>query len=204
MEQRKSKKREHNKMASTLEIVNGISQVMSNVHDGAVDTDGDPIKVGLKREEGHPINDSRVMDGFTAKVYGNKLCIGYHAEASIKDVHSKDFEPDIEQMIEDIASFLKKEFKKVTGNALSLKKEGEPEIMVQNISRIRSTVVAKCHYEIKGLESEGVQQPSEDRLDSSIKSWLELGNGKKAKNDTRKKDTFDHFDATNIKSGIRK
>ncbi len=191
-------------MASTLEIINGISQVMSNVHDGAVDADGEPIKVGLKREEGHPINDSRVMDGFTAKVYGNKLCVGYHAEINIKDVHDKDFEPDIEQMIEDVASFLKKEFKKVTGSALSLKKEGEPEILVQNLSRVRSTVVAKSHYVIGGMDAEAIGEPSEEKLDSSIKKWLDFGKGKKAQNDTRKKDTFDHFDATNIKSGIRK
>ena len=49
-------------MATTMEIVNGISQVMANSYDGALDEKGEPIKVGLKREEGHPINDSRVMD----------------------------------------------------------------------------------------------------------------------------------------------
>ena len=191
-------------MASTLDIVNGISQVMSNTHDGALDADGEPIKIGLKREDGDPINDSRVMDGFTAKVYGDKLCIGYHSEINIKDVHNKDFEPDIEQMIEDVASFLKKEFKKITGNKLSLKKEGEPDILVQNLSRVRSTVVAKGHYTISNIDAETITEPSEDRLDDSIKKWLELGKGKKPQNDTRKADTFDHFDATNIKSGIRK
>ena len=37
-------------MASTLEIINGISQAMSNVHDGAMDEDGNHIEIGLKRE----------------------------------------------------------------------------------------------------------------------------------------------------------
>ena len=59
-------------MATTLEIVRGISQVMANSHDGALDDKGEPIKIGLKREEGDPILDSRVMDGFGVKFNGNK------------------------------------------------------------------------------------------------------------------------------------
>ena len=51
-----------------MEIVRGISQVMANSHDGALDDNGDPIKVGLKREEGDPITDSRIMDGFKVVV----------------------------------------------------------------------------------------------------------------------------------------
>ncbi len=191
-------------MASTIEIINGISQAAANAHDGAVDSDGEAVSVGLKREEGNPLVDSRVMDGFSVKVYGNKLCIGYHSEINIKDVHQNSFESDIEQMIADIASFLKKEYKKITGSALSLKKEGEIDIFVQNISRVRSIVQAKCHYVIGNIDAEAVKEPSEDRLEDSIKKWLALGDGKKAQNDSRKKDSFDHFDPTNIKAGIRK
>ena len=54
-------------MATTLEIIRGISQAASNAHDGAIDEKGEPIKVGLKREEGHPLLDKRVMDGFSIK-----------------------------------------------------------------------------------------------------------------------------------------
>ena len=162
------------------------------------------MSVGLKREEGNPLIDSRVMDGFNVKVYGNKLCIGYHAEINIKEVHQNSFESDIEQMIADIASFLKKEYKKITGRALSLKKEGEIDIFIQNLSRIRSLVQAKCHYTIGNIDAEAAKEPSEDRLEDSIKKWLGLGNGKKPGNDSRKKDSFDHFDPTNIKAGIRK
>ena len=48
-------------MADVLEIVNGISQVMANTYDGAVDENGEPIKIGLKREEDVAITDKRVM-----------------------------------------------------------------------------------------------------------------------------------------------
>ena len=39
-------------MATTLEIVNAISQVLSNSYDGALDEKGEPVKIGLRREEG--------------------------------------------------------------------------------------------------------------------------------------------------------
>jgi hypothetical protein len=69
-----------NKMADVLEIVQGISQVMANTHDGAVDGDGEPIKIGLKREEDVAITDKRVMDGFKVAMSGDTLFIKYHSK----------------------------------------------------------------------------------------------------------------------------
>ena len=179
-------------MATTLEIVRGISQVMANSHDGALDSEGEPIKVGLKREEGNPINDSRIMDGFKVSFYGNQLCIHYHSEVKLKDAHDKDFESDLEQMIADISSFIKKEYKKVTGNSLSLSKVGEMDAILQNTSRVRTWVQAKCYYDIGGVDgsTESINGESEDSVDSKFKSFLEQGGwGKKEKNDKRKEPT---------------
>ena len=68
-------------MASVLEIVRGIAQAASNAYDGAHDErfvrKGEDKKVGLKREEGCPINDSRVMDGFNVRLHGDKLILSY-------------------------------------------------------------------------------------------------------------------------------
>ena len=179
-------------MATTLEIVRGISQVMANSYDGALDSEGEPIKVGLKREEGNPINDSRIMDGFKVSFYGNQLCIHYHSEVKLKDAHDKDFESDLEQMITDISSFIKKEYKKVTGNSLSLSKVGEMEAILQNTSRVRTWVQAKCFYDIAGVDeaTESVNGESKDSVDSKFKSFLDQGGwGKKDKNDKRKEPT---------------
>ena len=179
-------------MATTLEIVRGISQVMANSHDGALDSEGEPIKVGLKREEGNPINDSRIMDGFKVSFYGNQLCIHYHSEVKLKDAHNKDFESDLEQMIADISSFIKKEYKKVTGNSLSLSKVGEMDATLQNTSRVRTWVQAKCYYDIGGVDAstESINGESENSVDSKFKSFLEQGGwGKKDKNDKRKEPT---------------
>ena len=175
-------------MATTMEIVRGISQVMANTYDGALDDKGEPIKVGLKREEGHPINDSRVMDGFKVSFHGNQLCIHYHAELKLKDVYANGFESDLEQMIADIASFLKKEYKKVTKNALTLKADGEVDAIVQNTSRVRTWVQASQYFDIGGLsdDTEGIKTGSEDRLEDSFRKFLDLAGEGRAPNDTRK------------------
>ena len=112
-------------MATTMEIVRGISQVMANTYDGALDENG------------------------------------------------------LEQMIEDIASFLKKEYRKVTGESLTLTKDGEMKAIVQNTSRVRSWVQANCMYDIGGASDapEMVNAGSDDRktLDANFRDFLEQG-----------------------------
>ena len=86
-------------MATTLEIIQGIAQAAANAYDGSHDgrftPEGDETKVGLHREEGCPINDSRVMDGFGVKFAGEDLIISYHGEMAMKDAHKNSFESDI-------------------------------------------------------------------------------------------------------------
>jgi hypothetical protein len=177
-----------NKMADVLEIVQGISQVMANTHDGAVDDNGEPIKIGLKREEDVAITDKRVMDGFKIAMAGDTLFIKYHGEVTMKEAKASGFESEMEQMIADISSFLKKEYKKVTGSALNLKKSGEMDAIVQTVGAHRCWVQATCPYTITSF-GEGVVavgEPSEDNVDDAIKKWLELGRKGKAPNDKRK------------------
>jgi|TARA_R110000822_G_scaffold271750_1_gene394364 hypothetical protein len=179
-------------MATTMEIVRGISQVMANSYDGALDDKGEPIKVGLKREEGNPITDSRIMDGFRVSMHGPQLCIHYHSEVLLKDVGSSDFESNLEQMISDIAKFIKKEYKKVTGSALSLKPAGDLDAIVQNTSRVRTWVQAKQFFDIGGVDSdtEAIKGESKNSVDAKFNDFLELGGwGKKEKNDKRKEPT---------------
>jgi hypothetical protein len=109
-------------MATVLEIVRGIQQAASNAYDGALDENGEPLKVGLTREEGHPILDKRVMDGFGVSFSGNMLTIKYQGEITLREVYKGDFEAEVEQRLQDIANFLKKEYSKITGESLSLTK----------------------------------------------------------------------------------
>jgi len=173
-------------MATIYDIVKGISQAAANAYDGAQDSslaaDDKERKVGLKREEGDFIKDRRVMDGFGIKFHGPILRITYQAETRMKEVQDNGFEGDIEQRIQDISKFIKKEYKAITGNSLTLKKEGEPQILVQRISNYRTDVQAHCDYRIGGLtDVEEVGESSSDRLDKAIKNFLALGRDKAKK-----------------------
>jgi|TARA_Y100001938_G_C8069570_1_gene422296 hypothetical protein len=179
-------------MATVYEIVQGLSQAAANAYDGALDENGEPLKAGLQREDGDPILDKRIMDGFNVKFYGNMMCIGYHSEVQLKEVYANGFESDVEKRISDIASFLKKEYKKLTGNSVTLTKEGEVDVRVENSSRVRSWVMAKLHYKVSGLEEEmnvetGSKAPTAYWQDFLSQGGWTGDGGKRPNNDTRKK-----------------
>ena len=167
-------------MASVYDIIKGINQAAANAYDGSQDEkyslDGEARKIGLKREEGDPIIDSRVIDGFNVRMSGPILTISYQSDIRLKDVYAGDIEADVDEMIENVAKFLKKEYKKITGDALSLSADGEVDVLVQNTSKVRVFVVGKKNYKVGNLE--GVLEvglPSEDRLDKSIRDFISLG-----------------------------
>ena len=176
-------------MATVYEIIQGLSQAAANAYDGALDENGDPVLVGLQREEGDPLLDKRITDGFNVKFYGNMMCIGYQSEVQLKEVYANGFESEVEQRIADISSFLKKEYKKITGNSVTLTKEGEVDVRVENSSRVRSWVTAKMHYKVAGLEEAmRIDAPSADGLDVNWRNFLDQGGlGTRPENDTRKK-----------------
>lgn len=157
-------------MTTTLEIINGISQVLANSYDGALDESGEPIKIGLRREEGNPLIDHRVMDGFSACIVGNRLHIKYHAEIPLTEVHSNGFEGEMESMVEKVKSFIQKEYNKVTKSSLSLSDPSEVDVLVEYISRIRCSVkVHKC-FEIKAIPVE-----PEKEIDPEFEKFTKLG-----------------------------
>lgn len=156
-----------------LDVVRGIMQAAADSYDGALDEKGEAIKIGLKREEGHPILDTRVMDGFKCVVDGAKLIVKYQSDILLRDVYGGNLENDLEKTFSDIVKHLKKQYKKITGNTLSLKAEGECDAIVQSTSRVRVFVLATKVYEIKNLKNiENRLGPSEDRLDDKFKKFL--------------------------------
>jgi hypothetical protein len=180
-------------MATVYEIIQGINQAAANCYDGAHEaslaTDGKAREAGLKREDGHYINDRRVMDGFGVKFHGPVLRLTYQAETRLKEVQSNGFEDEVASRLHEIVKFLKKEYKAITGNTLTLTKEGDHHILVQRISNYRTDVQAHCDYMIGGLKGVvGVNEgSSEERLDKAVRDWLSQGpKNKRPKNDTRK------------------
>lgn len=164
--------------SNILEIIQGLSQAAANAWDGAHDErfslDGQVRKTGLKREEGCPLMDRRVNDGFSVKFYGNKICINYQSDIRLRDVYnSKDFEGEIVRQLNEIKKFLQREYKAVTGNSITLTASGEPKVLVQSTSRVRSLVQAYQHYKISKLKEQPIMDPAVENSRKITRNFLE-------------------------------
>jgi len=90
-------------------------------------------------------------------------------------------------MLNQIKGFLQKEYRKVTGKSVSLTSKGEPNILVQSTSRVRSWVEANQHFKIGGIEAMPILEPSIDSTRDITRKFLEQFTDKRPLNDTRKK-----------------
>ena len=174
-------------MATVYEIVQGLSQAAANAYDGAMTEDGEPVKAGLKREEGNPLIDKRVMDGFNDKFHGNIMRLSYMSEVTLKEVYANGFESDVEAQMNEIVKFLKKEARKITGATPLLTKQGEIDIRVENSSRVRSWVTAVLEYKVGGMEEVSVVgEATEDKLAAGWQAFMSQGGlGTRPPNDKR-------------------
>ena len=178
--------------SNTLDIIQGLAQAAANGWDGAHDEryalDDQVRKVGLNREEGCPIMDKRVNDGFAVKFYGDSICITYQSDVRVQEVKDSKFEQDMERMLNEVKKFLQKEYKKVTGNSVTLTKKGEPKILVQTTSRIRTFVQAYQHYKISGIKDmDQIREPSRDSENDVMRKFLAQSSTKRPQNEKIKK-----------------
>ena len=165
-------------MSSTEKSVSDIISAISTVYaqygyDGALDDEGKPVKIGLAREESGPIRDSRVMDGFHYKLSANIMTLVYDTNITVEQAHKKEqVESEVEDYLDSIAAFLKKEYRKKTGQTLTLKKEGGTNILMEPMSQIRVIVTATRKYkiaELKDLEIDGkVKSPKGESFKGEI------------------------------------
>ena len=178
--------------SNTLEIIQGLAQAAANVSDIGYDEkyslDGEVRKTGLRREEGSPIIDSRVNDGFKIKFSGDLICIHYQSDVKLKEIYSGNFEQEMDRMLNEIKKFLQREYKAVTGNSITLTapKDSEVKVLVQSTSRVRSFVQAHKWFKISKTDAEPILSPSEDRTDKAIRDFLALSSKKRPNNDKRK------------------
>lgn len=176
-------------MATVLDVIRGLNQAAANAYDGA-DLEEN---IGLNREEGDPILDSRVMDGFKVRFAADKMIVSYQGECMLKELHPRNqFENEIEQRFVDIIKFLKKEYKNITKNSVTLTEVAPVDMMVQSTSRVRSWVQATKQYSIGGLgDVVAVRRPSgqaDDRPhEQKFRDFLELASDKRPSNDTAPK-----------------
>ena len=164
-----------------LEIVRGISQAAADIgYDGAITENGDPIDFGMKRHQGHPIYDSRVMDGFNIGISGKTLILSYHCDIKLQEVYSQDLESEIGSMMAKIIKELKSRYKANEGKALSLKKESDVDIRVESSSRVRCWATAKCRYSIgnMGETKDILTDDGPPALEKNFQKFLKQGGSK--------------------------
>ena len=161
-------------MANILDVVQTIQNIVATKgYDGALDEEGKPVKIGLKREVENVVTDSRLVDGFSVRFQGDKIVLGYSSECNIKQVQDSNFEGMVEQHIADIISFIKKEYKSAAGSALRLTKEGETDILVQKMSNFRTWLQSHCVYTIGGLDLPNALEEGKSKdINENIKNWL--------------------------------
>ena len=169
-----------------IEIINGISRAAHDIgYDGAITEDGKPVEIGLKREQGHPVYGSRVMDGFNIGISGKLLVLSYHCDLKLKEIYSQNLESEINIMMKEIIKELKKRFKANEGKTLSLKKKGEVDVRVESTSRVRYWATAKCLYEIGnvGDTKDILEDDNRPDIEKSFKKFLDQGGlGKRPEN----------------------
>tara|TARA_R110002110_G_scaffold412218_2_gene637967 strand:- start:4865 stop:5422 length:558 start_codon:yes stop_codon:yes gene_type:complete len=173
--------------SNTLEIIQGLAQAAANAWDGGHDErytlDGQVRKVGLNREQGCPIMDKRVNDGFSVKFYADTICINYQSDIRLKEAADSKFEQECERMLNEIKKFLQKEYKAITGKGITLSKKGDPRVLVQSTSRVRTWVQAYQHYTISGIKDmDPLLEPSRDSENKVIKKFLAQHSTKKPQN----------------------
>ena len=179
-------------MATVYDIVKGINQAAANAYDGSHDSrfriDGEDDPIGLKREKGCALNDSRVIDGFKVRMSGPKLIVSYQSEMPMSSFHNTKLDQELEQTFADIIKFLKREYKNLSGDTLSLTEDGPASMMLQNMSKIRTWVQASKVYTIGNMKDVlPVGEPSEDRLEDKFREFLEQSSDKRPQNDTKPK-----------------
>jgi len=170
-------------MASPYEIVQALHQASQNAYDGSQSEsfhlDKKPIPIGLKRDEGHPLIDSRVIDGFQIRISGQTLILTYSCPTQIQEYHdTKKFVAEMETTLKDIVKFLKSEAKKVNGSVISLTPlEDEVDIFAWGCGN-RREVRATRKYKIGNMgETEDILQGTDEKvaLRDMTRKFLELG-----------------------------
>ncbi len=165
----------------TLDTIRGIAQAAADIgYDGSINENGEPVKIGLKREEGHPIYGSRVMDGFNIGISGKTLVLSYHSDVKLKEIYSQDFEVETGRMMSKIISELKKRFKANEGKSLSLKDNDDLVVRVESTSRVRCWATAKRTYGIGNLSDveDVLTDSGPPKIEKNFEKFLKQGGNK--------------------------
>ena len=161
-------------------------------------TSQQPKQAFFAAKRGDALIDQRVIDGFNVKFYGNLMCLTYQFRRATERSVRRRIRRRNRSTDHRYRRFPQKEYKKITGNSISLTEEGEVDVFVQNSSRVRTWVQAKKHFKVGGLSEDmnDDNSGSTNPVEANWKSFLDQGgwNGKggsRPDNDTRPKSKND-------------
>ena len=100
--------------------VQTLAQAAALAYDGGTDANGEPLKIGLRREEGDFVKDSRHLDGFNVRFAGDVLTITYQTDIKLKEVYGGGFEEEMERVMSDIAKYLSTRAAQILGKRVTL------------------------------------------------------------------------------------
>ena len=88
-------------MANLAEIVSGLAQAAANAYDGALDENGDPLEIGLNRENNRGVKgmyERCMMDGFKVSFSANQMIVKYTSEIMIQEANPRNkFNDEVER-----------------------------------------------------------------------------------------------------------
>ena len=159
--------------------VQALAQAAALAYDGGTDANGEPLKIGLRREEGDFIKDSRHMDGFSVRFAGDILTITYQTDIKLKEVYGGGFEEEMEKVMSDIAKYLSTRAAQILGKRVTLTSDCEVDVLVQSTSNVRVFATALKKYKIGGMK--GIDGnppiPAQDKLMETYRRFAKAGKG---------------------------
>ena len=152
-------------MADILEIVNGISQALSDKTNYE----------SLQKNQKTSIYEKSKNDGFNVKFSGNKMTLLYETDVPLEEVHEKNFEPELQSKVNKLINEIGKNYKSIKKQSLKTKPVGDFNIRVETPNRMRARVFVAQMYEIAKADSQDAMEKSfEERQDRYAKHWLSI------------------------------
>lgn len=162
-----------------MDKIRALAQAAADAYDGGTDANGEPLKIGLRREKGDYVKDSRHMDGFKVRFAGDTITITYQTDILLREVYAGGFEEEMENVMADIAKYLVKRAGEINGGKISLTSCCDVDVLVQSTSNVRSFVTASKKYKIGGMGSVETppQNPRQDNIVEGFRDFLNLVRG---------------------------
>ena len=176
-----------------VKILEDLSMAAGRLYDGAVDFEGNPVEMGLKREK-LPSTNRKFIDGAKVRFAGDKIIVTYESETKLKQVYRNGingFQNEMDDMIQKIVDGLKKNYRQIAGKGITLTPEGdESKVTVDYVSRQRTLVQAVRAYHVPALSevmaATGAEVNAKSMTDAYKEFLAQGGFGTRPDNDTRK------------------